>query len=110
MEHKRAFTYEIWDFDCNGEAFVIAKDQCPEQEKVAAYIADQEGFDPACANEMIVEEGYCKYQCRSDWENDDCPRGGYTVEQQKAYPTYQDGRRKRGWFPVWIIRLGDWYY
>jgi hypothetical protein len=60
---------------------------------------------------MKVEEGWCKYQVRTDWENDDDaePHGGYVIEQNEAFTKKVDGKRKSGWFPVWIVRRGEWY-
>ena len=53
---------------------------------------------------------WCKYQVRTDWENGDGePRGGYCVLMRESRPKRHDGKNKAGWFPVWIIRKGEWY-
>lgn len=59
-----------------------------------------------CAD--IVEEGWCKFQVRTDWEDMEGERHGWYVVEKAPHnsPIF---RGKRGWFPVWIIRLGEWY-
>ena len=44
----------------------------------------------------------------SDWEDMEGERHGWYVVEKAPHnsPTF---RGKRGWFPVWIIRLGEWY-
>ena len=34
---KRYFTWDTWDFDCNGTAYIIALDECPNIEDVPKY-------------------------------------------------------------------------
>ena len=61
---------------------------------------------------MIVEEGWCKWQVRTDWENlYGKPAGWYCVVESKfdTETKQLNGNHKRGWFPVWIVRKGDWY-
>jgi len=104
------FTWDKWDFDCDGEAFVIAKRVCPEKADVPDYIVKEDRLHPDCRNGMVVEDGWCMFQCRTDWDNTDGEaRGGYYVETYEPHTKNIYGKRKRGWFPVWIVRLGDWY-
>jgi hypothetical protein len=110
MAKKRKFTWEAWDFDCDGEAYIIAKDECPDRAKVMAYIDEVDTVDVSTAPEEAVHEGWCAYQCRSDWENTDDQCGGYQVyEMGKRPANRKTGKPKPGWFPVWIVRKGEWY-
>lgn len=107
---KRKFTWDSWDFDCDGDAYIVAKDECPDRHKVPAYIALADNLSADCAGGMLVEEGWCKWQVRTDWENGDGePKGGYVVEDYEPHTRRLDGKRKAGWFPVWIVRVGEWY-
>lgn len=107
---KRRFTWDAWDYDCSGEAYIIAKDQCPNAANVPSYICKVDDIDPACKSEMQVEEGWCKFQVRTDWENGDGePCGGYVVYKQKEPPKNKNGKKQSGWFPVWIVYKGEWY-
>ena len=107
---SRKFKWNAWDFDCDGDAYIIAKAECPEREQVPEYIAKEDCLHSNCKGGMVVKEGWCKYQVRTDWENGDGePMGGYVVEQRATCPKYLDGKNKPGWFPVWIVRKGDWY-
>lgn len=106
---SRNFTWDAWDFDCDGEAYIIAKDECTEKEKVPDFICRVDDIDPKCKPEMEVKEGWCKFQVRSDWEGEDPePRGWYVIRYDAATKR-SDGTRKPGWFPVWIVRKGEWY-
>lgn len=106
----RKFTWEIWDYDCDGSAFIIAKDQCPNKEDVPDFICQVDHLDPACKPDMVVREGWCGYQCRTDWDNGDGrPCGSYAVEDGSKPPLSRSGKRRPGWFPVWIVRTGEWY-
>ncbi len=121
---QRKFAWNSWDFDCDGEAYIIAKDQCSNREDIPGWIVQNDNLDPECMNPVYgkgeyiavedVEEGWCKYQVRTDWENGDGePQGGYFVKEGKTPPQYQYGEKcgqtKPGWFPVWIVRKGNWY-
>lgn len=107
---NKKFTWNAWNFDCDGYAYIIAKSECPDRESVPDYITKEDSLDPACKPDMEIEEGWCKYQVRTDWEDGDGrPAGGYVVEQREAFTKRLDGKRKPGWFPVWIIRKGEWY-
>lgn len=104
------FTWYAWDFDLDGEAYVIAKKECPEKEFVPEYICKHDDISSECMAEMVVEDGWCKYQVRSDWANLEKPSGGYLVETYEPHTKHSiTGKRKRGWFPVWIVRKGEWY-
>ena len=106
----KQFTWEAWDFDFEGEAYVIAKEQCPNKENVSDFICREDCLPLDCKLEMVVQEGWCKYQIRTDWADmDGEPHGWYVVEMQKNAPTDIHGKKKRGWFPVWIVRKGTWY-
>lgn len=106
----RQFKWDAWDYDCDGEAYIIAKDECPLAENVPDFICENDHIHSDCKPEMVVEEGWCKYQVRTDWENGDGePRGGYLVEKRKEPPKDSQGKKKTGWFPVWIVRKDEWY-
>jgi len=96
------FTWNSWDIDGQGEAYVIAKKICPQKEDVPQFIVIADKLHEDCKAKMIVEEAWCKWQVRTDWENGDGePCGGYFIAESNY-----DG--KRGWFPVWIVK-GEWY-
>lgn len=102
---SKKFKWNAWDFDCDGEAYVVAKSECLEKENVPDFIINADNLHPGCKDGMVVAEGWCKYQVRTDWENcDGEPRGGYYVHEEN-----KDITGMRGWFPVWIVRKGDWY-
>lgn len=106
------FTWDYWNFDGDGGAFIIAKKVCPLKEDVPQFIIDADGLHNDCKSGMVVEDGWCKWQVRTDWENlDGEPAGGYVVQEEKFVAKTLDlyGKRKRGWFPVWIVRKEDWY-
>jgi len=105
------FTWDSWDFDCDGNAYIIAKKECPEKECVPNYIIKSDNLNEECKEGMVVEEGWCKYQVRSDWINTEKPCGGYLVETYEPHTRHSiTNNKKRGWFPVWIVRKGEWYY
>lgn len=108
------FTWDAWDFDLDGEAYIIAKRVCPEKADVPGFIIREDHISPVCASDMVVQEGWCKFQCRTDWEtwdgHDNTPRGGYVVETHEPGTRHPiTGKRVRGWFPVWIVRKDEWY-
>jgi len=106
----RKFKWNSWDFDCDGDAYIIAKAECTKRDNVPDYIIREDCLHPDCKDGMKIEEGWCKYQVRTDWENGDGkPLGGYVVEQYEPLTRKLDGKRKPGWFPVWIVRKGEWY-
>lgn len=99
----KKFKWDVWNYDCDGEAYIIAKSEVPNRENVADYIIREDNLDPACKLYMNVEQGFCKWQVRRDWENGDGePCGGYVVQKS-------DASAWKGWFPVWIIRKEEWY-
>ena len=99
------FKWDAWDFDCNGEAYIIAKRECSEKENVPEFIIKEDNLHPNCKDGMVIKEGVCKFMVRTDWQNGEGePRGGYFVVEGS-----QDTKGKRGWFPVWIVRKGEWY-
>ncbi len=124
---KRQFKWDKWDYDCSGTAYIIARDKCPNREDVPEWIvhADNlslevlDGNNPHCLSKDDIKEGWCKYQVRTDWENGDGePRGGYYVENKAhtsvpMFQYWQGGttysKKSPGWFPVWIVRIGEWY-
>ena len=97
---KREFTWGAWNYDCEGEAYVIAKDQCPEKENVPDFICREDGLSSDCKPEMVVQEGWARWECRTDWENGD-------GEPFSWYVIY-DGKVPRS-FPVWLVRKDEWY-
>ena len=124
---RRKFTYDHWDYDCNGSAYIIARSECLKRDDVPRYIIEADHLHEDCLNPdkgahlsvADVREGWCKYQCRTDWENGDGkPQGGYFVEERAHsegmyYHYWQGGvnyrKKSPGWFPVWIVRIGEWY-
>lgn len=107
---KRLFTWDAWDFDGDGESYIIAKDLCPEKENVPDFICQKDYIDPACKSDMVVDEGWCKWQVRTDWEGaDGTPQGWYVVYRQKDAPKALNGKKQPGWFPVWLVRKEEWY-
>ena len=107
---SRKFKWNKFDIDGDGECYVIAKDECPSKADVPMFVVKQDTLDTACAPDMVVEEGWCKFQCRTDWDNTDGePRGWYVVEMDESFSLNLYGKRKAGWFAVWVIRIGEWY-
>lgn len=100
----RRFKWEAWDFDLCGNAYIIAKDECLNKEDVPDFICKEDHLSSDCKSEMVVEEGWCKWQVRTDWyDYDGEARGWYVVEPGEKRPG------KSGWFPVWIVRKCAWY-
>lgn len=109
---KRKFTWLLWNYDFDGDAYVIAKSECPYREKLPQWLITTEHLNAECAADIAaaVQEGWCKYQVRSDFEDlEGEPHGGYVVTTDEAETKRIDGKRKPGWFPVWIVRTGEWY-
>lgn len=105
------FKWEAWDFDLDGEAYIIAKAECPESENVLAYLVKADSLPPSSMGGIgaDITEGWCKYQVRTDWDDGyGEPMGGYYVETYEPHTKNLYGKRKPGWFPVWIVRKGDW--
>lgn len=97
---KRRFVWDAWDYDCDGEAYIIAKDACPNREDVPDFICREDGIHSECKSEMRVQEGWCRWEVRSDWEGcNGKPQGWYCVYDQ-AVPRS---------FPVWIVHKEEWY-
>lgn len=44
MAKTRKFEWEVWDFDENGNAYIIAKDLCPAKEDVPKFIVRADGI------------------------------------------------------------------
>lgn len=105
------FTWNAWDYDCDGEAYIIAKRVCPTKEEVPDFICRVDNIHEQCKIGMEIQEGWCKWQVRSDWMGDGGNCGWYVVEEEQfaAETLNIYGKRKRGWFPVWIVRKGEWY-
>lgn len=97
---SRKFKWDAWDFDCDGEAYIIAKEECPEKSEVPSYICREDDISEECKVEMNVQDGWCRWEVRTDWENGDGePRGWYCIYHTPV---------KRA-FPVWIVRKDKWY-
>lgn len=100
MGRKRKFTWAAWDYDCDGSAYIIAKDECPRREDVLDFICREDHLDPACTTDMVVKEGWCRYECRTDWEvHYGEVLSSYVVHDEKVPHA----------FPVWIVREEVWY-
>ena len=115
---SRKFTWDKWDYDFDGMAYIIAQDQCPNREDVPGWIVKADRLDPEVLNSTCgeylstdnIKSGWCAFQVRTDWEYEDGrPKGGYVIAKQEEDTLRADGRRKPGWFPVWILRGGEWY-
>ena len=100
---KRKFTWDSWNYDCNGDAYIIAQDLCPDVGNVPEWIAIKDHLDPQNIPKDI-RQGFCKFQCRSDWEDTTGPHGFYVVTEWVGDIKNLYGKKKAGWFPVWIIR------
>jgi hypothetical protein len=109
---KRKFTWEAWNYDCDGDAYIIAKSECPDRANLPEWLVEADRLHHDCIPDIAksIKEGWCAYQCRTDWEyGDGEPQGGYVVETYEPHTKRLDGKRKPGWFPVWIVRKGEWY-
>ena len=97
---KRQFVWDTWDYDLDGVAYIIAKDACPNKEDVPDFICREDQISLRCKPEMRVQEGWCRWEMRSDWDGgygEAC--GGYCIYDQKVLRS----------FPVWIVRKEEWY-
>ena len=114
------FTYDKWDYDCDGEAYIIRKSIIKNREDVPKWIVENDHLSPEVLNSKYgehlsvddVKDGWCKWQVRTDWENGDgSPLGGYFVSENPCNERIHSisGKRKPGWFEVWIVRVGEWY-
>lgn len=113
------FTWYKWDYDCDGESYVIRKSICPNIDDVPKWIIENDNLDPECLNPTLtahlsvsdVKCGWCKYQVRTDWDNcDGTPTGGYYIKDDGGEaPINVHGKKQGGWFEVWIVRIGEWY-
>ncbi|GHU53047.1 hypothetical protein AGMMS49975_10150 [Clostridia bacterium] len=109
--NKRKFVEDSWDYDCDGYAYIVAKD-CVKTladvvERSAAFYCGEPRENP----EEYIQGGWCKYQVRTDWyEFEGERRGSYIVfddTDAKKYILNTNGKRKLGWFPVWILRFPE---
>lgn len=102
---KRKFKWDAWDFDCNGTAYIISVDECPKREDVPAFIHANDYIPDEINPTMQVQEGWCKYQVRRDWDNGDGqPQGGYYATMAPHKGSRAQYHIKPGWFKVWIVR------
>ena len=100
MGRKRKFTWRSIGYGHDGGAYIIAKDECPRREDVPDFICREDHLDPACATDMVVKEGWCRYECRTDFEEHYGEwLSGYVVHAEKVPRA----------FPVWIVRKDEWY-
>lgn len=100
MRRNRKFTWDGWDYDCDGDAYIIRKDECPRREDVPYFIIWKDHIDPARKQEIVVQEGWARYECRTnEKEFYGIAAGSYIVYEKKVPRA----------FPVWIVRKGDWY-
>ena len=58
---KRKFTWECWDFDIDGYAYVVSCDECPDKKDFVKYIAKHdfhwEGIGTLNPDANVYEEG-----------------------------------------------------
>lgn len=98
------FTWHKWDFDSDGAAYVIRKSICSKSEDVADFILKEdelpEHYKQRIA-EKCIEEGWCRFYASRYWDDCNEPKSGYGVEASNS------SKRKHGWFPVWIVRVGE---
>lgn len=104
---KKRFDWDLWDFDGGGKAYIVAKSACKDSAEVPGYICTHDLLDGTVADVMEVESGWCKWQCRSDWDDMSGPHGAYVVTVDKSEAVHASGKIRSGWFPVWIVRIGD---
>ena len=52
---ERKFKWDMWDFDCSGMAYVIAKDECKNRRDVPQYIVKKDGLHPDVLNPKLGE-------------------------------------------------------
>lgn len=97
---KKKFTWNEWDYDCDGEAYIIAKSECPNKSDVPDYICRVDRISDECKPDMNVKEGWCRWEVRTDWDNGNGePQGWYCIYRSPV---------KRA-FPVRIVRKEEWY-
>lgn len=71
MKRQRKFVWTTWNFDCEGDAYIIAKAECPNRENVPDYICNKDNLAEECKPEMNVQEGWARWEVRRDWEDGD---------------------------------------
>ena len=104
----KQFRWDVWNFDGDGNAYIISTDICPEAKDVPDFICMADHLSERYKGKMIVEEGWCKFQVRSDFE--DWVGQGKGLYIAMLYPHMTTAfKGKRGWFEVWIVRRGEWY-
>lgn len=98
---SKKFKWGSWDYDCCGaESYVISKDQCSNKEDVPDYICKVDRINEECKAEMNVQEGWCRWEVRTDWEDGDGePQAWYCIYEKKVPRS----------FPVWTVRKDEWY-
>ena len=103
MVKKRNFSYDVWNYDGDGNAYIITKDTCPNITDVPEFIKREARLQSLTLDDINeIKEGVCKWQVRTDWENcDGRPIGWYYINDSV--------KTKKGYFPVWIVRCDDWY-
>lgn len=69
------------------------------KEDVLDFICREDHLDSSCTTDMVVKEGWCRYECRTDLEDFWGMLGGYVVYDKKVPHA----------FPVWIVREEVWY-
>ena len=108
---KRKFTWDSWDYDGDGEAYIVAKDECPDINELPAWLIKADNLDTESAKDIPndIKDGWCRFQCRSDWENMNGPHGWYIVTENRNDTMSLYRKKKAGWFAVWIVRKTDWY-
>ena len=104
---ERKFKWMCFDYDYDGDAYIIAKDECPFESDVPRYICEEDGISDMHYMEMrqSIKSGWCRFSVGYD---DGERNWGYTVTDWES-DTRRNGKRMRGWFPVWIVRKGGWY-
>ena len=105
---KRKFKWMAFDYDYDGEAYIIAKDECPDKAEVPKYICEEDCLSEDCLDEVLkdVKSGWCRFSVGYDDDGD--RNWGYMATDYES-DTMRNGKRMRGWFPVWIVRKGEWY-
>lgn len=101
MDGRCGFSYTMEAVDGHGMLFIVAKDSCPEKEKVLDYIIARENLDPICKPEITVHEGQYNYEPYSDWEEyNSVYHSSTALLPPNLTPVL---------VPVWFICLGDRY-
>ena len=101
------FNWGKWDFDLDGDAYVINKKQCPMKADVPDFILEEDNLHEDCKQGIIdqgIQQGWIRYGKCNYWDDSYTGRSGFEVQIDNDNLHF-----KKNWDPVWIVRIGDWY-